>query len=214
MSSNETDAVRDERELLKRLVIAHADLQQALSAITFLGEELDENDRYSKVELRRLKCFETTFIVSYGRAFTKSNGRYDQLPLKRIGIRLKPRERDLHELIIKLRQTVHAHSDEDFAHVRLDVSTMDLPNGPFALPHLQFDHGLEFSDFSKREAAAYIIRKIMSGLLQAVQKLAVRQPVPSLYVKPTIKAPEPDWGEVLEQSASLAVLRSEQKSKT
>jgi len=121
MSREGSAPVNDERELLKRLVIAHADLQLALSAITFLGEELDENAQYSKIELRRFKCFETTFIVSYGRAFTKSNGRYDQLPLKRIGIKLTPKERELHELIIKLRQTVYAHSDEAFAHVRLDV---------------------------------------------------------------------------------------------
>lgn len=207
MSSGGTAAVDDERELLKRLVIAHADLQQALSAITFLGEELDENAQYSKVELRRFKCFETTFIVSYGRAFTKSNGRYDQVPLKRIGIRLTPRERELHEVIVKLRQTVHAHSDEDFAHVRLDVSTMEFPNGPFVLAHMQFDHGLEFANLYKREAAAYLIRKIMNGLFEAVQRLATRQPETSLYVQPTQKAPEPDWREILVQNASVTVLK-------
>lgn len=73
-------AVDDERELLKRLIIAHGDLQLALSAIIFLGEEVDEHARYSKVELRRFKCFETTFVVAYGRAFTNSNGRYSQVP--------------------------------------------------------------------------------------------------------------------------------------
>ncbi|MDA5243092.1 hypothetical protein EXN32_12455 [Agrobacterium tumefaciens] len=206
MSQDGSVAVNDERELLKRLVIAHADLQQALSAITFLGDELDENAQYSKIELRRFKCFETTFIVSYGRAFTKSNGRYDQLPLKRIGIRLTPRERELHQLIVKLRQTVYAHSDEDFAHVRLDVSTMEFPNGPFVLPHMQFDHGLEFANFYKREAAAYLIRKIMDGLFEAVQRLATRQPETSLYVKPTQNAVEPDWSEILVQNASVTVL--------
>ncbi len=206
MSQDGSVAVNDERELLKRLVIAHADLQQALSAITFLGDELDENAQYSKIELRRFKCFETTFIVSYGRAFTKSNGRYDQLPLKRIGIRLTPRERELHQVIVKLRQTVYAHSDEDFAHVRLDVSTMEFPNGPFVLPHMQFDHGLEFANFYKREAAAYLIRKIMDGLFEAVQRLAARQPETSLYVKPTQNAVEPDWSEILVQNASVTVL--------
>lgn len=196
MSNVESSAVNDERELLKRLVIAHADLQQALSAITFLGDEVDENAKYSKIELRRLKCFETTFIVSYGRAFTRSNGRYDQVPLKRIGIKLSPTERELHQLIIKLRQTAYAHSDEEFAHVRLDVSTMDMPNGPFVLPHMQFDHGLEFANFFKRDAAISLMRKIMGGLFATVQKLASRQPEPSLYVQPARKTTEPDWKEI------------------
>lgn len=191
------DFVNDERELLKRLVIAYADLQQALSAITFLDEEVDENAKYSKIELRRLKCFETTFIVLYGRAFTKSNGRYGQLPLARIGVRLSRVERQMHELIVKLRQTVYANSDEEFAHVRLDVSSMEFAHGTFILPHMQFDHGLEFASLFKREAAIYLMRKIMMGLFKAVQELAARQTEKQLYVQPGPKAAEPDWAEML-----------------
>lgn len=73
---------------------------------------------------------------------------------------------------------------------------------------MQFDHGLEFANFYKREAAAYLIRKIMDGLFEAVQRLAARQPETSLYVKPTQNAVEPDWGEILVQNASVTVLKS------
>ena len=197
----------DERELLKRLVIAHADLQNALSAITFLMEEVDENSQYTKIELRRLKCFETMFIVSYGRAFTKSKGRYDQISLRKIGVKLTPMERDLHNLIIKLRNSVYAHSDEEFAHVRLDLHTMEMPSGPYALPLLQFDDGLEFAGFAKQDAAVHLISKIMYGLFQTVQALAARHPEASLYLRPTQKQPEPDWGDISVGNASLIVLR-------
>ncbi|MCC8934884.1 hypothetical protein [Rhizobium sp. 'Codium 1'] len=206
-----SEAANDEREFLKRLVIAHADIQQALSAITFLGEEVDEEAKYTKVELRRIKCFKTAFIVAYGRAFTSSKGRYDKLSLKKIGIRLTEPERELHELIIQLRQKVYAHSDEDYAHVRLDVWTMDMPSGSYAVPHMQFDHGLEFASFYKRDAAISLMRKIMHGLFRTVQALASRQPETSLYVQPSAKDPEPDWKEVAVQVNQVAIVRSSEE---
>ncbi len=84
---------------------------------------------------------------------------------------------------------------------------MEFPNGQFVLPHLQFDHGLEFASFFKREAAAYLMRKIMSGLFETVKELATRQPETSLYMQPTQNAVEPDWREILIQNASVTVLK-------
>jgi hypothetical protein len=66
-------ATADKIEFLKRMMIWHADLQTSLSAITFLNEA-DENEKYDYIELRRFKCYETAFVVAYGRAFTKSGG--------------------------------------------------------------------------------------------------------------------------------------------
>ncbi|MDK4724937.1 hypothetical protein [Rhizobium phaseoli] len=87
METDKPTITNDERDLLTRLLIAHADLQMALSAIAFLAEEFDSEAKYSKIELRRFKCFETTFIVSYGRAFTKSKGsRHDQVSLRVSGL--------------------------------------------------------------------------------------------------------------------------------
>jgi hypothetical protein len=42
------------------------DLQQALSAREFLYE-CDETQTYSKIELRRFRCYETTLVVAYAR---------------------------------------------------------------------------------------------------------------------------------------------------
>ena len=175
----------DDRELLKRLVISHGDLQMALSAITFLGDEVDQDAKYDKITLRRFKCYETTFIVSYSRAFTKSNGsKYGQLPLKRIGLELSVAEKALHKSIIQLRNKIYAHSDEEFAHARVDFMKFDMPNGTFVAPHTQFDHGLEFADFSERLAAMDLISKIMAGVFHKTQEIGERFTDGFLYLSP------------------------------
>jgi len=45
------------------------DFQQALSALTFLLEECDFDEQYSRIQLRKFRCFETTTIVSFSRPF-------------------------------------------------------------------------------------------------------------------------------------------------
>ncbi|TAY14005.1 hypothetical protein [Rhizobium leguminosarum] len=207
METDKPTITSDERGLLNRLLIAHADLQMALSAITFLGEELDPEAKYSKIELRRFKCFETTFIVSYGRAFTKSKGsRHDQLSLRGIGVKLTAKERALHELIVNLRQKAYAHSDESFAHVRMDVTHMDIPGGTFAFPHLQFDHGLEFSELFKRIATMELTHKIIHSLAKTIRGLAEKLPESSVYVRPSSAPIEVDYREMLAEGASLTVI--------
>ena len=46
MKPEESAIAKDEQDHLKRLMIAHADLQMALSAITFLSEELGGVDKF------------------------------------------------------------------------------------------------------------------------------------------------------------------------
>ncbi|MDX0702713.1 hypothetical protein GOD03_21005 [Sinorhizobium medicae] len=177
-------AVHD-RDLLKRLIISHADLQIALSAITFLCE-IDDDATYGKVELRRFKCYETTFVVSYGRAFTKNRGtKFPIVPLKRIRVDLTPSERALHESILGLRHQVYAHSDEALAHVRMDMHAMDIDGKTLRYPHLQFDHGLAFAELFKRIAAVELTRKIMDGLYGTVQTLGESMADSFVYITPT-----------------------------
>lgn len=181
-------AAAHDRDLLKRLIISHADLQMALSAITFFCE-IGDDAAYDKIELRRFKCYETTFVVSYGRAFTKNRGtNFPIVPLKRIGVALTPSERALHESILDLRHKVYAHSDEAFAHVRLDMHEMDIDRNTLRYPHFQFDHGLEFAELFKRIAAVELTRKIMDGLYDTVQTLGESMPDRFVYIKPTAAA--------------------------
>ena len=87
-------SVEDKIEFLKRLMTCDADLQTSLSAATFMNEA-DENEKYDYIQLRRFKCYETAFVVAYGRAFTNSKGgRYPKLSLKKIGVDLSEKEKN------------------------------------------------------------------------------------------------------------------------
>lgn len=180
--SDKPSKSEDDHDFLKRLVIAHSDLQIALSAITFLGEA-EQDTKYNFIELRRFKCYETTFIVAYSRAFSKNRGRYGSLSLKRIGVKLSRDDRALHDLIIDLRNKLYAHSDEEYAHARVDFHSINMPNDiDFVVPHLQFEEGLEFADLKKRLAAIDLISKIMHGVFKTMQSIGQTSTEKSLYI--------------------------------
>lgn len=68
MTSPMDDAQRAAWNKLNRLMLSGRDFQQALSAATFLYEEMD--DARGLPALRRLRCFETNMVVSYARPFS------------------------------------------------------------------------------------------------------------------------------------------------
>ena len=73
MQPNHSDSERALQQAARRrqrLLYSLNDLQQALSASAFL-HELDEGEEYSKVDLRRFRCFETTLVIAYTRPFTQ-----------------------------------------------------------------------------------------------------------------------------------------------
>jgi hypothetical protein len=49
-----------------RLLYSLGDLQLALSASAFLAE-CEPDEKYSKVELRRFRCYETALVTAYNR---------------------------------------------------------------------------------------------------------------------------------------------------
>ena len=84
----------------RRLLYSLNDLQQALSACSFLYE-CDEQGTYSKPELRRFRCYETTLVAAYGRPFSQSlAGGIPPLSTKMIGLKLSPERRALHDRLI------------------------------------------------------------------------------------------------------------------
>ncbi|CAD7036172.1 hypothetical protein RHAB21_02491 [Pseudorhizobium halotolerans] len=182
------EGVEDDILFARRLVISHADLQMALSALTFL-EEYDMEERYSRVDLRRLKCFETTFVVSYSRAFSDNKGsRYPRLSLRRIDVKLSTEERKLHDVILDLRNKVYAHADESMAHVRLDIHEIDIDieSETVLFPHLQFDHSLYFSGYMEQLQAQELIRKVMSGLVRKLMAMSTTlRDHGAIYIRPT-----------------------------
>ena len=95
-----------------RVVYSSWDFQQALSALTFLCEECDFDKKYSRIELRRFRCFETAAIVSFCRPFKVGHGRQD-LDLTEIGFQFTKDEENLKAKIIRLRDKIVSHSDEE-----------------------------------------------------------------------------------------------------
>jgi hypothetical protein len=181
-------SVEDKIEFLKRLMVCDADLQLSLSAATFMSEA-DEDEEYDYIQLRRFKCYETAFVVAYGRAFTNSNGsKYQKLSLKKIGVDLTPPEKELHNKIIAARNKKYAHSDLDFAHTRIDAKNIELVNSDFFMHHIQSDEGLGFiSDFLPFHIFD-LIRKIQKHLYLTIKDLSeeLKDYLP-IYLKPEEK---------------------------
>lgn len=160
---------QEKLEFLRRLIVSQADLQIASSALTFL--DVEEDNKYTRPELRKFKCFETTFIVAYARPFSQNKGgRYKSISPKRLKFDWSDEERQMHEHIIGLRNKIYAHSDEDFAHVRLDGFDV-FDDSDLLYPHLQFDEGLKFASHRDRIVAYTTTAKAMSAVSQRIFSL-------------------------------------------
>ncbi len=79
--------------------------------MTFIREEVDFEKEYSRADLRRFNCYETTLIVSYGRPFSQSDGNIPRLSYGTLGIKLSQFTRALHDKLITKRNKIFAHSD-------------------------------------------------------------------------------------------------------
>jgi hypothetical protein len=173
-ATNINAPLRDRIEYLKRLAIGVADLQFSLSAITLLGE-IEGAEKYNRVELRRFKAYETAFIMSDARAFTENRGGRDRkLSLRKIGTCLDGKQKRLHEKIIKLRNRIYAHSDTEFAMVRIDFMEMPLKSDPdFHLHHVQFDERLHFVKASEITETMEMISAITHALYCETRRVAL-----------------------------------------
>lgn len=138
-----------------RIVQAIADLQMALSAMTFL-DEADPDEKISRVERRRLRCFEDAAVVAYNRPFTSSSG-LPRLTFEMIGIDLDERETDLHQRLRVRRDKVVGHTD--ISEMRLALSTSKpFDNHDVMIPVMDFDDELAF--FVDRAAIISWLRKV------------------------------------------------------
>lgn len=167
---------------LTRAIYSLWDLQQALSALTFLMEDCDLDATYSKVELRRFRCYESTVIISLARPFegTRSG---TSLSLKRMGIKLSTDEKQLLEKIMHLRRAIIAHSGEDEMHFR--VHTFPILDGQFNVPHFQFNEGLNLRAVDHLQLEGFMHR-LIGGITKFFFEIA--QSNPSILEK--YKVPE------------------------
>ena len=127
-----------------RLLYSLGDFQLALSAATFSGE-CETDTKYSKVDLRRFRCYETTMIVAYARPYTNSRGTILSVSLKRTGAKLTEEQKELHQTLLELRNKVFAHSDEEM--MRMVSKTFSIPGRdgkPMTFFQPVFDEGLTY----------------------------------------------------------------------
>lgn len=125
LSPTELRLLHAERRRI-RLLYSLGDFQLALSACEFLYE-CDPQSRYSKIELRRFRCFETSLIIAYGRPFSQSEGGVPSLTLKMAKAELTEQQQALHRRLVRMRNKIIAHSDREM--MRMTTQTFDVPLG-------------------------------------------------------------------------------------
>lgn len=142
------------------LVLALADFQLALSAVTFM-DEADPDKEISRIERRRLRCYEDSAVIAYCRPFCRSRG-LKKLTLENLEIEPTDQQKALHNRIRERRDTVVAHTDID--RIRFSFSTFDIDNVKF--PYFDFDDGLSF--FNDREEFISWLRFLINVVAKLV----------------------------------------------
>jgi hypothetical protein len=146
-----------------RIIQSIADFQMALSATTFLSET-DEDANISRVERRRLRCFEDAAVVAYNRPFTNSNG-LPRLTFEMIGLDPTTEEVDLHQRLRVRRDKVVGHTD--VSKMRLALSTFQaFEDREIMMPLMDFDDALEF--YSDRMALMAWLHKVIATVSKTV----------------------------------------------
>jgi hypothetical protein len=147
---------------LNRLLLSTRDFQQALSAATFLCEDMDE--ARGLAAMRRLRCYETNMVVAYARPFSQAHGPVSRLKLPDLGIELRDDHQALHDRLIEQRNSLYAHSDAEVVPMVVKVMNTifggDKPDFQFVMP--RFD---ETCSFTSMEAVT--IHDLCSRLLHA-----------------------------------------------
>jgi hypothetical protein len=140
--NDQGEVVRRAQAQRMRLLYSLNDLQQALSACEFLYE-CDESKTYSKVELRRFRCFETTLVIAYTRPFSQSRGIVPNLTFKMAGLKLSKERISLHERLMDMRNQIMAHSDSEMMRMTTQTFSVPLREGePYHMIQMVFDEGV------------------------------------------------------------------------
>ena len=90
------------RSQLLRIIHSSKDFQFSLSSLTWLCESWDPQEQYTRIELRKIKCFEAAMVVSFMRPFTSSR-KGSVLKKKTLGIKYSNEENDIIKKIKKIR---------------------------------------------------------------------------------------------------------------
>lgn len=154
---------------LRRVIYSNWDFQQALSALTFLMEECDFDAKYTNVQLRKFRCYETSVVIAFARPFEISRGR-TSIGLKALGVRLDGDELVLKERMLNLRRQVVAHSDEDSMHFRGSLM-QPFEDHEVTIPLFKFNETLHLNVSELRPLEA-LLGKLMHAVTHTLFKIA------------------------------------------
>jgi hypothetical protein len=167
MSAASTELNQIAWNKLNRILLSSRDFQQALSAATFLYEDM--NEASGLVATRRLRCYETNMVVAYARPFSMAHGPIAKLKMSDLEVELTEHHQALHSRLIERRNRLYAHSDAEV--VPMSVSVMntifggDKPDFQFVMPH--FDETCSFTDFEVRRVQELCGLLLHAALMRA-----------------------------------------------
>jgi len=159
-------------EQLTRLFLTNRDFQLALSAVTFLLQDVDWDASYSVPDLRRFYCYEAAMVVSYVRPFTQSRGGARPFSWKDISVKLDDAEKALHERLVVDRNKLFAHSDADYVELRRVIFRMRMPGRrkPLDFAMVRFN---EWVRLSTKECltAQQLLHRALHAIIEKTQTI-------------------------------------------
>lgn len=173
MPDRKTGRVADSEPHQLRLFYSLRDIQIALSAFDFLLE-VDPEASYSRVELRRFRCFLDAGVIAYCRPFTATQG-VPTLSFRQVSLRPTLAQADLHERLKEYRNKVVAHSDADRMRIAVSAET-PFEDRDIQLPIMVWDEGLPFLD--ERDEIIIWLRELRHALSAATFELVQAAPRP------------------------------------
>lgn len=160
----------------RRLLYSLNDLQQALSACEFLYE-CEETEKYTKIDFRRFRCYETTLVVAYARPFTQSRGEAVPLTMKMVDLKLSTDRHALHDTLVEMRNKIMAHSDGEM--MRMTTQTFDIPmhegEPPMHLIQTAFDEGVTLTG-SRLIEVNELLREVFYAVYRTLHREAQADP--------------------------------------
>jgi hypothetical protein len=157
-----------------RLLYSLGDLQLALSASTFLAE-CDPDEKYSRIEMRRFRCFETALITAYARPFSQSKGTIPSLSFKMAELTLTEEQMALHRRLMRMRNKVIAHSDREMMRVTTKAHRLELGDDKrVVLVETVFDEGITLLGdlLVETDGLLHLVYRAVSDRLHAEAQLA------------------------------------------
>jgi len=153
----------------------------SLSALDFFLE-VDEEEKYNRIDLRRFRCYQDMAVIAYWRPFSRSPG-IPPLDFQFLEIVPSERQLEIHAILKKYRDKVVAHSDVEL--MRIALHSIEVGEG-IKIPHVIWDEGLDLLDI-RYEWVAWLhllTSKIIRRLFAEVEGIPSGSSIRQDYLNP------------------------------